>query len=53
VALLGRRLIRLTILAGGRVRPRLFHRRRGLFGFVGEAAFAFRDPGQFLRVLFQ
>ncbi|HEY0278179.1 MAG TPA: hypothetical protein VGC32_07915 [Solirubrobacterales bacterium] len=37
----------------GSIRPRLLERRGGLFGFVGEAAFAFRDPGQFLRVLFQ
>src|ERR1700744_1322972 len=43
VGVLGRRL----------VRPPLFDRRGGLFGFVGEAAFAFRDLGQFLRVLFQ
>src|ERR1700761_4479211 len=43
IGVLGRRL----------VRPRLFDRRGRLFGFVGEAAFAFRDPGQFLRVLFQ
>jgi hypothetical protein len=35
------------------VSPGLFHRRRGLFGFVGQAAFAFRDVGDFHRVLFQ
>jgi hypothetical protein len=29
------------------------HRRRGLFGFVGEAAFAFGDVRQFGRVLLQ
>jgi hypothetical protein len=45
--------VRVPLLALGLVSARLFHRRRGLFGFVGEAAFAFRDPGQFLRVLFQ
>jgi hypothetical protein len=43
IGVLGRRL----------VRPRLFDRVGGLFGFVGEAAFAFRDPGKFRRVLFQ
>jgi hypothetical protein len=42
-----------TLLALGLVSPRLFHRIGGLFGFVGEAPFAFRDPGEFLRVLFQ
>jgi hypothetical protein len=41
------------LLTLGLVSARLFHRRRGLFGFVGQAAFAFRDPGKFLRVLFQ
>jgi hypothetical protein len=35
------------------VSPGLFHRRRGLFGFVGQAAFAFRDVGDFHRVLFE
>jgi hypothetical protein len=35
------------------VSPRLFHRRGRLFGFVGQAAFAFRDVGDFLRVLLQ
>src|SRR6201996_515857 len=42
-----------ALLPFGLVRPRLFDRLGRLFGFVGEAAFAFRDPGQFLRVLFQ
>jgi hypothetical protein len=42
-----------TFLAVGLVSARLLHRRGGLFGFVGEASFAFRDPGQFLRILFQ
>jgi hypothetical protein len=42
-----------ALLAGGLVRPRLLHRRRGIFGFVAEAAFAFGDVGQFLRVLLQ
>jgi hypothetical protein len=37
----------------GLVGPRLLHRLGRLFGFVAEAAFAFRDPGQFLGVLFQ
>src|ERR1700742_4302121 len=45
--------VRVPLLGGGLVGTRLFHRRGGLFGFVGEAAFAFRDLGQFLRVLFQ
>jgi hypothetical protein len=31
----------------------IFDRGRGLFGFVGEAAFAFRDVGYFQRVLFE
>jgi len=53
VALLARGLGGVGFLARRLVRPRLFHRRRGLFGFVGEAAFAFRDVGQFLGVLFQ
>jgi hypothetical protein len=42
-----------TLLALGLVRPRLLDRLSGLFGLVGQAAFAFRDPRQFLRVLFQ
>jgi hypothetical protein len=42
-----------SLLALGLVSPRLFHRLGRLFGFVGEAAFAFRDARQFLRVLFQ
>jgi hypothetical protein len=37
----------------GLVGPGLFHRLGGLFGFVGQAAFAFRDIGDFLGVLFQ
>jgi hypothetical protein len=41
------------LLALGLVSARLFDRRRGLFRLVGEAAFAFRDPGQFLCVLLQ
>jgi len=52
-ALISRLPVRVALLALGLVRPRLLHRRRGLFGFVGEAAFAFRDPGEFLRVLFE
>jgi hypothetical protein len=51
--LLSRLPVRVPLLSLGLVRPGLFHRRGRLFGFVGEAAFAFRDPGQFLRVLFQ
>jgi hypothetical protein len=35
------------------VRPRVFDRRGRLFGFVGQAAFPFRDLGDFLRVLFE
>jgi hypothetical protein len=42
-----------SLLTLGLVSPRLFHRRGRLFGFVGEAAFSFRDPRQFLCVLFQ
>jgi hypothetical protein len=42
-----------SLLALGLVSAGLFDRLGGLFGFVGQAAFAFRDPGQFLRVLFQ
>jgi hypothetical protein len=52
-ALTSRLPVRVPLLALGLVRPRLFHRGRGLFGFVGEAAFAFRDAGEFLRVLFE
>jgi hypothetical protein len=41
------------LLGLGLVRPRLLDRVGGLLGFVGEAAFLFRDSGQFLRVLLQ
>jgi hypothetical protein len=37
----------------GLVSAGIFDRRRGLLGFVGEAAFAFGDPCDFLGVLFQ
>jgi hypothetical protein len=41
------------LLRLGLVSTRVLHRRRGLFGFVGEAAFAFGDVRQFGRVLLQ
>jgi hypothetical protein len=42
-----------SLLTLGLVSPRLFHRVGGLLGFVGEAAFLFGDPRQFLCILFQ
>jgi hypothetical protein len=53
VALLGSVPIRVPLLWLRLVRPRIFDRRGRLFGFVGQAAFAFGDPGHFLRILFQ
>jgi hypothetical protein len=53
MALLLRVAIRVPLLRLGLVSPGVFDRRRGLFGFVGQAAFAFRDPGDFLGVLLQ
>jgi hypothetical protein len=52
-ALLGSLPIRVPLLRLRLVRPRVFDRRGRLFGFVGEAAFAFGDLGDFLRVRFQ
>jgi hypothetical protein len=53
VALLGVGLDRMLLFGLIRfVPPRLFDRRRRSLRFVGEAAFSFRDLGDFLRVLF-
>jgi hypothetical protein len=41
------------LLAGGLVSSRILDRRRGLFGFVGQAALLLGDARQFLRVLFK
>ncbi|MBS1883965.1 MAG: hypothetical protein JSS97_13540 [Actinobacteria bacterium] len=43
----------MPLVSVGLVGPRLLHRLGRFLCFVGEAAFAFGDPGQFLRVLFQ
>jgi hypothetical protein len=52
-ALLGSLPIRVPLLRLRLVRPRIFQRRGRLLGFVGQAAFPFGDPGDFLRVRFQ
>jgi hypothetical protein len=45
--------VRVPLLRLRLVSPRVFDRFGGLFGFVGQAPFAFRDVGDFHRVLFQ
>jgi hypothetical protein len=53
MALLRRLPVRVPLLRLRLISPGIFDRGGGLFGFVGEAAFAFRDVGDFHRVLFQ